>query len=125
MKLTKQPILPGFESGAYERRPSYNPAELDAASLRQDAARRGNHVSVRLSTEDLDKLHKLALAEGMPVQSLIASIVHKHVQALATQDNDPQAGHYFEGDRPTLHEPVQEPDQDRRSTGVGSGKSAS
>ena len=36
-------------------------------------------VSLRLSERDLMKLKQKAAAEGMPYQTLIASILHKHV----------------------------------------------
>ena len=79
MKLTRQPILPGFESGEYESRPAYNRAEFEAHSAPREPGRRGNHINIRLSTADLDQLHQLALREGVPVQSFIAGIVHRYL----------------------------------------------
>jgi len=80
MKLNKQPILPGFESGLYERRPVFDRGELESQTLPRDPVRRGNHVNVRLSTEDLAQLQSKSLNDGVPLPSLIASIVRKYLQ---------------------------------------------
>ena len=87
MKLTKQPLLPGFENGLYERRPVFDKAELEAGSTQpqRNPARRGNHVNVRLSTQDLEHLHQLSLHEGVPVPSLIAGIVRKYLTVNAAE----------------------------------------
>ena len=82
MNFDKKPILPGFENGLYERRPAYDKAELDAHGHRRDPdpVRRGNHVNVRLSSDDLAQLQKLALQDGVPLPSLIAGIVRKYLE---------------------------------------------
>jgi predicted DNA binding CopG/RHH family protein len=45
-----------------------------AATFRKD-----RRVNIRLSGKDLDALQKRALAEGLPYQTLISSIIHKFV----------------------------------------------
>ena len=37
-------------------------------------------ISIRLSSKDLRGLQKQALAEGIPYQTLISSILHKYVE---------------------------------------------
>jgi predicted DNA binding CopG/RHH family protein len=51
-------------------------AALDAARryLRKDA-----RINIRLSTADLEMLKRRAAEEGLPYQSLIASVLHKYV----------------------------------------------
>ncbi|MCA1806168.1 MAG: hypothetical protein LC646_12805 [Xanthomonadaceae bacterium] len=43
--------------------------------LRKDA-----RINIRLSSKDLRGLQKKALAEGIPYQTLVASILHKYVE---------------------------------------------
>lgn len=73
-------ILDAYESGKLER--SKNAAkirqhheEYARAMFRKDA-----RVNIRLSAKDLRGLQKRALAEGIPYQTLIASVLHKYVE---------------------------------------------
>ena len=73
-------ILDAFESGNV--RPSKNAGaiqkrhqEYAAAMLRKDA-----RINIRLPSKDLRGLQKRALAEGIPYQTLVASILHKYVE---------------------------------------------
>jgi len=49
--------------------------EYAAAARRKDA-----RINIRLSARDLRLLQKRALAEGMPYQTLVSSILHKYVE---------------------------------------------
>jgi len=80
-KLDKEEreILDAFERGAL--RPSPEKAtelkrhrEYAAATFKAD-----QRINIRLSTRDLNALQKRALSEGVPYQTLIASILHKYV----------------------------------------------
>ena len=73
-------ILDAFEKGKLER--SGNAVamqrrhqEYAAAMFKKDA-----RISIRLSSKDLRGLQKRALAEGIPYQTLISSILHKYVE---------------------------------------------
>lgn len=96
-KLPKKTLLPGFESGRYEP-----VRHLDRAEFRkppfEDPVRRDNRVSIRVSAQDMGELHRLALTEGLPLQSLIANIVHQHVMAMQSSPgcvNEPSLAPYF------------------------------
>jgi len=41
--------------------------------------KRDKRISIRISSRDLNALRKRALIEGMPYQTLIASVLHKYV----------------------------------------------
>ena len=49
--------------------------EYAAATFRKD-----RRVNVRISSRDLDALKKRALSEGIPYQTLIASVLHRYVE---------------------------------------------
>ncbi|MFT5657606.1 MAG: putative DNA binding CopG/RHH family protein [Gammaproteobacteria bacterium] len=73
-------ILTAFESG--KAIPSKNAAvtqqrlkEYAKAMLQKDA-----RINIRLPSKDLRGLQKRAIAEGIPYQTLIASVLHKYVE---------------------------------------------
>lgn len=41
--------------------------------------KKNRRVNIRISTKDLEGLQKRALIEGIPYQTLIASILHKYI----------------------------------------------
>lgn len=41
--------------------------------------KKDRRINIRLSTKDLEALQMLAIQEGIPYQTLIASILHKYV----------------------------------------------
>ena len=71
-------VLQAYESG--KLRPIATKAEL--ARLRAAAratAIKDRRVNIRLSSADLRDIQARALQEGMPYQTLIASVLHKYV----------------------------------------------
>lgn len=73
-------ILDGYESGVTKRVPNI-PKELSKMS---DAARntfkKDARINIRISSKDLRALQKKALAEGIPYQTLISSVLHKYAE---------------------------------------------
>jgi predicted DNA binding CopG/RHH family protein len=69
--------------GAYEAGELRSIAtEADRARIKAAArvtALKDRRVNIRLSTSDLHDLQAKALEQGMPYQTLIASILHKYV----------------------------------------------
>jgi predicted DNA binding CopG/RHH family protein len=47
-------------------------------ALRQGHVPPGPPAEIRLSSKDLEAIQKRALAEGLPYQTLIASLLHKY-----------------------------------------------
>lgn len=73
-------ILEAFESGKLKRskgaaRLQKQHREYAEAMFRKDA-----RINIRISSRDLRGLQKRALAEGIPYQTLIASVFHKYVE---------------------------------------------
>lgn len=72
-------VLDSVENGEWQ--PVTNLDEQRKA-LRTAAAatfRKDRRVNIRISGKDLDALQKRALEEGLPYQTLIASVLHKYV----------------------------------------------
>ena len=80
-------ILEAFEKGKLKR--SKNAVDTQArhqeyaeAMFKKDA-----RINIRLSSKDLRGLQKRALAEGIPYQTLISSILHKYVEGRFSENN--------------------------------------
>ena len=71
-------VLKAYESG--KLKPAVNKAELQRmrAAARATAIK-DKRVNIRLSSLDLLDIQAKALEEGMPYQTLIASVLHKYV----------------------------------------------
>ena len=71
-------ILESVERGEWK-----SVARLPAAVKRyreytESAFKKNRRVNIRLSGNDLDAIQKRAIKEGVPYQTLIASLVHKY-----------------------------------------------
>ena len=74
----EQEILDAFEAGEFEsvmtdeRKKTIEQAA--AATFKKD-----KRINIRLSGRDLSAIQRRALEEGIPYQTLVASILHKYV----------------------------------------------
>lgn len=72
-------LLRSVESGEWRSVPG---TEAEIARYRdyaRDTFRKDRRINIRISTRDLQALQKRALIEGIPYQTLIASVLHKYV----------------------------------------------
>ncbi len=78
-------ILDAFESGKLKRvknrkKELERHQEIAAATFKKDS-----RINIRISSKDLRALQKRALEEGIPYQTLVASILHKFVNGRLTE----------------------------------------
>ncbi len=80
LKLDKEEteILTSIEKGEWKTVDSISEEialakQAAAKSLKKDA-----RINIRLSSGDLDRIKRLAAYEGLPYQTLVASILHKY-----------------------------------------------
>ena len=52
--------------------------ELGYSRYAKATFRKDRRLNIRLSSKDLEAIQKRALAEGLPYQTLIASLLHKY-----------------------------------------------
>ena len=74
----EQAILKSVERGEWRSTPDL---DQERSVYARDAAatfRRDRRINIRISTRDLDAIQKRALEEGLPCQTLIASVLHKY-----------------------------------------------
>lgn len=97
IKLDKeeQEILEAIESGEWKSvRPTKS--QLDYyAEIARNTLRKDQRMNIRISKMDLNRLKAKAAEEGMPYQTLVASVLHKYVSGTLFQGslNDPQASY--------------------------------
>ena len=83
-------VLEAYESG--KLRPIAGKAELQRMRMAARAtAIKDKRVNIRLSSADLLDIQAKALAEGMPYQTLIASVLHRYVSGRLAEE-DPSVG---------------------------------
>jgi predicted DNA binding CopG/RHH family protein len=77
-------VLDAFEKGALD--PVATKAELEKlrAAARATAIK-DRRVNIRMSSGDLSDIQVKALEEGVPYQTLIASVLHKYVTGRLTE----------------------------------------
>lgn len=73
-------ILNAFESG--QLKPVANVKAVLKKHQAYAAAtfQKDSRINIRISSKDLRSIQKRALSEGMPYQTLIASLLHKYVE---------------------------------------------
>jgi predicted DNA binding CopG/RHH family protein len=74
----EQAVLDSFENGEWQ---SVKKLKVEKSKARQAAAnylRKGARINIRISETDLQQIKQKAAHEGLPYQTLIASILHKY-----------------------------------------------
>ncbi len=76
-----------YASGAVRPVENQDRARKEAMDAARRYMRKDARINIRLSTADLEMLKRRAAEEGLPYQSLIASILHKYVSRSVPQTN--------------------------------------
>ncbi|WP_339619002.1 hypothetical protein [uncultured Marinimicrobium sp.] len=81
-KLNKeeQDILETFDAGKLQRAPDIEERKARHQKYAEGMFKKDARINIRLSSKDLRGLQKKALEEGIPYQTLVASILHKYVE---------------------------------------------
>lgn len=73
----EQALLAAFESGEFQSELTPHRKKFVEEAAAQ-AFKKDKRINIRISGRDLMAIQKRALEEGMPYQTLIASIIHKY-----------------------------------------------
>jgi len=73
-------ILEAYEAGKLKRSKGAAQIRKRHRAYAEAMFRKDARINIRLSSKDLRGLQKRALAEGIPYQTLIASVLHKYVE---------------------------------------------
>jgi predicted DNA binding CopG/RHH family protein len=80
MKLDaeEKDILESFERGEWRSAPNLKREKRQATRYARATFRKDRRLNIRISSKDLEAIQKRALEEGLPYQTLIASVLHKY-----------------------------------------------
>ena len=73
-------ILEAFKSGKVKRTKDATETQKRHQQYAEAMFKKDARINIRLPSKDLRGLQKKALAEGIPYQTLVASILHKYVE---------------------------------------------
>lgn len=71
-------LLDSYEKGEWESVKDFEKQKRIAKSAAKNTLRKDARINIRLSTTDLLRIKQKAAFEGIPYQTLIASILHKY-----------------------------------------------
>jgi predicted DNA binding CopG/RHH family protein len=72
-------ILTSFENGEWQSVPDLKDEMARYAASAAATLTKDKRINIRLSSRDLEDVQTRAAEEGMPYQTLIASVLHKYV----------------------------------------------
>jgi len=75
----EEDILSSFEKGEWHSVPNLNDEIARYAATAAATLSKDKRINIRLSSRDLEDVQMRAAEEGMPYQTLIASVLHKYV----------------------------------------------
>ncbi len=73
-------ILEAFKSGKVKPAKDATETQKRHQQYAEAMFKKDARINIRLTSKDLRGLQKKALAEGIPYQTLVASILHKYVE---------------------------------------------
>lgn len=76
---TEMELLASYENDEWVTSKEHQAALATYGEYARHTFKKDKRLNIRLSTRDLEELQKKALAEGLPYQTLIASVLHKYV----------------------------------------------
>jgi predicted DNA binding CopG/RHH family protein len=88
-KLTQEEreLLKAVERGEWQSVKNLEKERTRYQGYARATLKKDRRINIRLSQKDLDALQTLALEEGIPYQTLIASILHKYVAGSLVKRN--------------------------------------
>jgi predicted DNA binding CopG/RHH family protein len=71
-------LLESFERGEWKSVPNLEEAKAFVREAAANYLRKDARINIRLSRSDLSRIKQMAAYEGLPYQTLIASLLHKY-----------------------------------------------
>ncbi len=72
-------LLDSYEAGEWRTIDGWEAEAQRYQGYARAMFKKDKRVNIRISSRDLEELQKRALGEGIPYQTLIASILHKYI----------------------------------------------
>lgn len=75
----EEEILKAFEGGKLVRVKNFDKIKKELMVTARNTSNKTRNINIRLSERDLQKVRVKAAEEGIPYQTLVASVIHKYV----------------------------------------------
>jgi predicted DNA binding CopG/RHH family protein len=72
-------LIASYEAGEWQPVENVQADMNHYREVAQATFRKDRRVNIRISTKDLQEIQKRALVEGIPYQTLMASVLHKYI----------------------------------------------
>jgi len=72
-------LIDSVESGEWQSVQNFEQLKKDLKDAAQKTSIKDYRINIRISKRDVEALKSKALEEGIPYQTLVASILHKYV----------------------------------------------
>ncbi|HPH03633.1 MAG TPA: antitoxin [Spirochaetota bacterium] len=79
LEMEERELLDSVESGEWKSVKNLPAAKREARAIARNTLRKDARMNIRISSRDLAALRAKALAEGLPYQALVTSILHKYL----------------------------------------------
>lgn len=87
LSTEEREVLEAFEKGKLKKSEKATNTQKRHREYAEAMFKKDARINIRLSSKDLRGLQKKALAEGIPYQTLVASILHKYVEGRLRENN--------------------------------------
>jgi predicted DNA binding CopG/RHH family protein len=77
----EQDVLESFEHGEWQPVKDLEREVLRHQRYARSTLRKDKRVNIRISSKDLEEIQAIATEEGIPYQTLMASIIHRYVSS--------------------------------------------
>ena len=81
LDLEEQELLTSFENGEWSTVKNFKKEVANLEAAAKNFMKKDARINIRVSQYDLDRIKRVAAHEGMPYQTLIASVLHKFAAA--------------------------------------------
>ncbi len=72
-------LLESYEADEWVSSKGLDTERRTYAEIARTTFRKGRRVNIRISAKDLENIQRKSLEEGLPYQTLIASVLHKYI----------------------------------------------
>jgi predicted DNA binding CopG/RHH family protein len=97
LETDEKDLLESVERGEWQQTHGGKRERTRYARAARATFQKDRRLNIRISTKDLEAIQKRALEEGLPYQTLIASVIHKYAAGRLRErvngGTPPKAGH--------------------------------
>ncbi len=83
-------LVDSYEAGEWRTVKGWREKAAQYREYARATFRKDRRVNIRVSSRDLEGIQKRALEEGIPYQTLIASVLHKYLSGRLVDRREPQ-----------------------------------